>query len=141
MQISNRPLYRGLVNLYPDGFSSIGKRVGDLTLGRRQLDQALRLQQQKQAAADHVFECAVCLSPLPCPANLLGNEASASGGIGRYDFPDDVNVTIGNVTAPICRNDLHGRQDRPSETGTQEKSEVFNKKINSREDHYPYLLR
>ena len=78
MQISNRPLYGCLVNLNIDRLFSVCKRVGELTLGRRQLDQALRLQQQKEAAADHVFECAICLSPLPCPANLLGNEASAS---------------------------------------------------------------
>jgi hypothetical protein len=122
MQISNRALYGAPVNLDIDRFFSIGEGIGKLTIGRRQLDQALRLEQQKQAAADHVFECAVCLSPLPRPANLSGNEASASRRIGRYDLPDDLNVAIGNVTAPICGNDLHGRQDRASK-------ELFKNKV------------
>jgi hypothetical protein len=35
VQLVNRALYRGLVNLYFGGFSPIGKRIGKLALGRR----------------------------------------------------------------------------------------------------------
>lgn len=129
MQISNRALDGGSVNLNVYGFSSIGKRVGEFTLGRRQLDQALRLQQQQKAAADHVFECAICLSPLPCPANLLRNKAPASLGMVRYDFSDKVNIRLGNITCAVCRNDFHAWQYRESNTGTQEKSNNLLKKI------------
>jgi len=92
------------------------------------LDQTLRLQQQQQAAADHVFECAVFLPPVPCPAYLLRNEASAAVGMVRYDFSDNVNIGLGNVSCAVCRNDSHAWQYRESETGTQEKSNALFKK-------------
>ena len=41
VQLINRTVYRGPVNLYVDRFSPIGKRIGKLTLWRRQLDQPL----------------------------------------------------------------------------------------------------
>lgn len=128
-QVMNRTLYRGSVDLYMNRLSSIGKRILEVTLGRRELDQISGLQQQQQAAADHVFECAVFLPPVPRPAHLLRNEASAGVGMGRYDFSDNVNIRLGNVSCAVCRNDSHAWQYKESKTGTQEKSNVLLKKI------------
>jgi hypothetical protein len=81
-----------LINLDGDRQLPIGQGIRGAAFGRRQLYPSLGLQKQQQASTHHVLESAIGLPPIPCPANLLGNETPAALGMGRYDFLDNRNI-------------------------------------------------
>lgn len=96
-----------LINLHRDRYFSVSQGIGGPAFGRRQLDPSLGLQKQQQAATYHVLESAIDLPPIPCPANLLGNETPAAIGMGRYDFLDNRNIRCSDITTTVCCDDFH----------------------------------
>jgi hypothetical protein len=100
-------MYWGLINDDPDRGLAVGQGIGRSLFGGRQLDASLRLQEQEQAATEHVLEGAIGLPPIPCSADLLGNEASACRGMCGDDLPNQGNIGLGDRASPKCGDDLH----------------------------------
>jgi hypothetical protein len=98
---------RCLINPDPDRRLAVGQGIGRSAFGRGQLDPSLGLEEQEQAATDHILEGAVGLTPVPCPAHLLGNEPPAPTGMGGNDLPNKGDIRLGDDPAAICDNDLH----------------------------------
>jgi hypothetical protein len=95
-QISHGTLNRALVDCNSGRLLSLGKRIGRGEFSGRQLDVALVFQKKKQASTDHVFKNAIGLSPIPLPANLLGDKAPAFIRVlGNY-APDRRNIFLGD---------------------------------------------
>jgi hypothetical protein len=98
---------RCLINRNPDRRLTVGQGIGKLPFGRRQLDPALGFEEQQQAAANHVFEGAIGLSPIPCPAKLLRNEPPAPAGMSGNDTPDKGNIGLVDNPTAICDSGFH----------------------------------
>jgi hypothetical protein len=96
-----------LINPNPDRRLAVGQGIGKPAFGWRQLDPPLGFEEQEQAATDHVLEGAIGLTPVPCPAHLLGNEPSAPTGMGGNDLSDKGNIGLGDNPPAICSDDLH----------------------------------
>jgi len=121
---------RRLINRNPVGRLAIGQGIGNLTFGRRQLNPSLGFEKQQQAAADHIFEGAIGLSPIPCPAKLLRNEPPAPAGVSGNDPPNKGNIRLIDNPTPICDSGFHDVwQYKSSWTGTQVRIQTFFKKI------------
>jgi hypothetical protein len=118
-----------LINGDPNRGLAVGQGIGRSLFGGRQLDASLGLQEQEQAATEHVFEGAIGLPPIPCPAELLGNEAPAGGGMCGDDLLNQGNIGLGDSTSAICCDDLHDmRQYTVSWSGTQVCVQTFFRK-------------
>jgi hypothetical protein len=121
---------RCLINRNPVGRLAVGQGIGKLTFGRRQLDPALGFEEQQQAAADHIFEGAIGLSPIPCPAKLLRNEPPAPAGVSGNDPPNKGNIRLIDNPTAICDSGFHDVwQYTSSWNGTQVRIQTFFKKI------------
>lgn len=98
---------RCLINRDSVGWFAVGQGIGKLAFGRRQLNPPLGFEEQQQAAAHHIFEGAIGLPPIPCPAKLLRDKPPAPAGIGGNDPPDNGDIRfIDNPTA-VCDNGFH----------------------------------
>jgi hypothetical protein len=143
-QGANGAMDRTLINLDTDRRCACCQRVGKCAFGRGLLDQTPGLQEQQQAAADHVLECPIGLPPVPLPAHLLGNEPSARTRMGGDDLPDKANIRFVDTSPPIRGNDVHVRHHTRSWSGTQEGNQTSFKKTAWPEitlkTAYPYLL-
>lgn len=121
---------RCLINRNPGRRLAVGQGVGNLPFGRRQLDPALGFEEQQQAAADHVFEGAIGLSPIPCPAKLLRNEPPAPTGVSGNDPPNKGNIRLIDNPTAICDSGFHDVWHYTSSwKGTQVRIQTFFKKI------------
>jgi hypothetical protein len=124
---------RCLINRNPVGRLAVGQGIGKLTFGRRQLDPALGFEEQQQAAADHVFQGAIGLSPIPCPAKLLRNEPPAPAGVSGNGPPNKGNIRLVDNPTAICDGGFHDVwQYTSSWNGTQVRIQTFFKKIYGR---------
>ena len=136
---------RCLINRDSVGRFAVGQGIGKLTLGLRQLDPALGFEEQQQATAHHIFEGAIGLSPIPCPAKLLRDEPPAPTGIGGNDPPDNGDIRLIDNPTAVCDSGFHDVwQYTSSWSGTQVGNGTFFKK-NTRlkvasKPGCPYLL-
>ena len=95
-QIGNRTMNGRVIDCYTGWFLSFCKRVGRDEFPGRQLNEAFRIQEKKQASADHVFKNTIGLPPAPFPANLLRNEAPAFTKMCLNNPPDDLDIFRGD---------------------------------------------
>jgi len=120
---------RRLINRNPGRHLAVYQWIWNLTFGRGQLNPSLGFQEQQQAAADHIFQSAIGLSPIPRPAKLLRNKPPAPAGVSGNDPPNKGNIGLIDNPSAICDSGFHDVwQYKSSWTGTQEKIQTFFKK-------------
>jgi len=95
-QVGHRTMNGRASDGYSGWFLSFGKRVGRSEFSGRQVNEAFGLQEQQQAAADHVFKNTIRLPPVPFPANFLRNEAPAFTRMGLNNPPDGHHIFPGD---------------------------------------------
>ena len=95
-QIGNRTMNGRVIDCYSGWFLSLCKRVGRSKFPGRQSNEAFRLQEKKQASADHVFKNTIGLPPIPFPANFLRNEAPAFIRMCLNNPPNDLDIFRGD---------------------------------------------
>lgn len=71
-QVLNRGIQWSPVDVYKGWKTTLGKGIVRGALAGWQSEQAFSFQDEKEPAADHVFETAVWLNPVPCLANSAG---------------------------------------------------------------------
>ena len=80
---------------------------------------SLPVQGQHEPPADHVFELAVLLDPVPCCAELFGQGKPAVFGMLINELPDEPDIFFCDVPAPVSQYRLHGREYRGKRLRTQ----------------------
>ena len=118
-QVGNTTMNGRVIDCDSGWLLSLCKRVGRDEFSGRQFNEAFRLQEKKQASANHIFKNTIRLPPAPFPANLLRNEAPAFIRMCFNNPPDGCNIFPGDGPSPICYDRFHSRDYKASGIGTQ----------------------
>ena len=69
--------------------------------------QVVSLKLEQKTAADAIFELAVCLAPVPCLAELAGDEAATFASIVVNDLADETEIVLGNIPFAVGEKNVH----------------------------------